>query len=146
MMIIFFAFIIPLALCFGCVAFILSQTNRTIPKLDKRFEIELKDHDELNDLLPQGNGFVYLVNGNEIRIVGENGENLGKFRYKSKVTAIGNNDFSYETNADLTVALEDQTIHLYQYNDGKYEETDSVSVPGIVTHMYCGSSDMCSYV
>ena len=146
MMIIFFAFIIPLVLCFGCVAFILSQTNRTTPRLDKRFEIELNEHDELNDLLPQGNGFVYLVNGNEIRIVGEDGEALGEFRYKSNVTAIGNNEVVYDTKAELTVALEDQTIHLYQYNDGKYEETDSVSVPGIVTHMYCGYSDKCVYV
>lgn len=145
--IVFFMIILPMFILFSCFAFIMSQTNRTQPKLDKRFEITLDDDDVLNDLCPHCNGFIYLVNGKEIHIIGEEGESLGAFWYKSEVTAIGNYDGSgsFEDHA-LSVALSDQTILLYQYNDGKYEETDHIEVPGIVTQMCCDFYNQCTYL
>ncbi|MEE3351832.1 MAG: hypothetical protein VZR13_05430 [Saccharofermentanaceae bacterium] len=142
------AIFLPSLLVFGFFYFfMISQINRTVPKLEKQYEIDLGS-DELYDVFPHGDGYAYLVNGNEIHIIDVNGEPIGDFRYECAVSAVGNNDGSTRSYSemDLTVALSDRTLILYRLmDDGKYEELDRMETPSVVTAMICNGHS-CYYL
>ncbi len=101
------------------IFFMVLQSNRTIPKLKEQCKVDFGNY-EITDVASCGDGFLCVLNGNEIRVIDPFGETVSTMTVNGTVTAVSVYDeTSYKdvTRKRMELVIDGKLLECYNWSE-----------------------------